>query len=441
MINSIDDTYPKRFTSLWLMLGVSALIISGLYAILLVASRTPGVSSFIPWIDFFHTALVVHVDLSVLIWFLAFSCVIWSHHANCRYVALERGAFILACIGTAGIAIAPFTGDAHPSINNYIPMLQQDFFIYSLSLFGVGFFLKSMLRLIELPSLSTPALITGSWFASLCSALGCLALITSYLTLSTDMPTVTYYEQLFWGSGHILQINNTILLLVAWLLLSQQITSKSFFIKDSFISLLFLLTALPVLYAVYIYIMYLDDFLSFHYHFMQMMKYGGLASIPLGFLIIPALFSRQQKGDSNRPLHAALVNSFLLFLAGGILGFMIEGVNVVIPAHYHGSIVGVTLAFIGLSYYLMPHLGLAITLPKLAFYQSYIYGAGQLMHITGLAWSGGYGVQRKTAGAAQGLDNLPEVVGMGMMGLGGLIAIIGGMLFVIVFLHALYHRN
>ena len=51
------------------------------------------------------------------------------------------------------------------------------------------------------------------------------------------------------------------------------------------------------------------------------------------------------------------------------------------------------------------------------------------MHILGLAWSGGYGVKRKTAGAAQELDRLPEVLGMGMMGLGGLISIIGGGLF------------
>ena len=69
--------------------------------------------------------------------------------------------------------------------------------------------------------------------------------------------------------------------------------------------------------------------------------------------------------------------------------------------------------------------------------QPYIYAAGQLMHILGLAWSGGYGVQRKTAGAAQGLDNLPEIIGMGMMGLGGLISIIGGILFLIVMIRSM----
>jgi len=63
------------------------------------------------------------------------------------------------------------------------------------------------------------------------------------------------------------------------------------------------------------------------------------------------------------------------------------------------------------------------------------------MHILGLAWSGGYGVQRKTAGAAQGLENLPEIIGMGMMGAGGGISIIGGILFVIVMIKAFKQRE
>jgi len=59
------------------------------------------------------------------------------------------------------------------------------------------------------------------------------------------------------------------------------------------------------------------------------------------------------------------------------------------------------------------------------------------MHIIGLVWSGGYGVQRKVAGAEQVLRSTGEVAGMGLMGLGGLIAIIGGLLFVVVVLQAM----
>ena len=63
------------------------------------------------------------------------------------------------------------------------------------------------------------------------------------------------------------------------------------------------------------------------------------------------------------------------------------------------------------------------------------------MHITALAWTGGHGVQRKTAGAAQGLQGVQEVVGMGLMGLGGLVAVIGGVMFLVVVLAALLRRG
>ncbi|HVO05171.1 MAG TPA: hypothetical protein VMT83_00175, partial [Burkholderiaceae bacterium] len=65
----------------------------------------------------------------------------------------------------------------------------------------------------------------------------------------------------------------------------------------------------------------------------------------------------------------------------------------------------------------------------------------QLMHIVGLVWSGGYGVQRKVAGADQVLRTPQEVAGMGLMGLGGLIAVIGGLLFVLVVLQSMHRAR
>jgi len=46
-------------------------------------------------------------------------------------------------------------------------------------------------------------------------------------------------------------------------------------------------------------------------------------------------------------------------------------------------------------------------------------------------------VQRKVAGADQVLHSTQEILGMGLMGLGGLIAIVGGILFIGVVLQAL----
>ena len=57
---------------------------------------------------------------------------------------------------------------------------------------------------------------------------------------------------------------------------------------------------------------------------------------------------RRRASASARPLRAALAASVLLIAAGGVAGVFIHGENVRVPAHYHGCIVGVTLALMGL---------------------------------------------------------------------------------------------
>ncbi len=123
---------------------------------------------------------------------------------------------------------------------------------------------------------------------------------------------------------------------------------------------------------------------------------------------------------------SAFVASFLLFAVGGVLGYMIQGV---------------TLAFMGLAYVLLQRLGYGEVEGRMARWQPYVYGGGQLIHILGLAWSGGYGVQRKVAGAEQALTTLPQKIGMGMMGAGGLIAVIGGIMFVLVCLKIMLRKR
>ena len=164
---------------------------------------------------------------------------------------------------------------------------------------------------------------------------------------------------------------------------------------------------------------------------------GGLAIAPLALAVLLALAPLRQLATERRPLRAALLASMLLFVAGGVIGLTISGSNVKIPAHYHGCIVGVTLALMGLVFHLLPQLGYRAPSGRLAVLQPWLYGVGQLLHIVGLVWSGGYGVQRKVAGAEQVLRSTGEVAGMGLMGLGGLLAICGGLLFVVVVARAM----
>ncbi|MCZ7654754.1 MAG: hypothetical protein M5R42_11445 [Rhodocyclaceae bacterium] len=74
---AIDFSLPEadfRLRALargWLWLGLLALIGSGVLSIVLVLSRAPQFQHLLPAGDFFRVALVVHVDLSVLVWFVS----------------------------------------------------------------------------------------------------------------------------------------------------------------------------------------------------------------------------------------------------------------------------------------------------------------------------------------------------------------------------------
>ena len=79
---------------------------SGLFSILLVLSRTPHLMNLFPVADFFRVALVVHVDLSVLVWFLSFGGALWTMNGTLRYQPLAWLAFGAAVTGTAAMCAA-----------------------------------------------------------------------------------------------------------------------------------------------------------------------------------------------------------------------------------------------------------------------------------------------------------------------------------------------
>ena len=368
---------------------------------------------------------------------MSFSCLFWSLYAGSGYLWLEKIALTLCIVGTLVLVVAPFLGADKPLLNNYIPVLQHPLFFWSIALFTLGVLIQCLRVLASVPDWNDVSRL-APYIAAIFTFTSILALVVSWANLPAELESLVYYEYLFWGGGHILQFSHTCLLLLSWLVLLSYLGGK-LPVSASSLNWLFLILLLPIVYALYIYISH-EVFSPEHITaFTDLMKYGGLASLPLGLLVAWVYIrSGLSSSDETKAVKAALLSSFILFAAGGVIGFLIHGVNVVIPAHYHGSIVGVTLAFMGVAYYLLPTLGYRAPVSKTAHLQPYVYGGGQLMHILGLAWSGGYGVQRKTAGTAQGLDSLPEVVGMGMMGLGGLISIIGGVMFLIVMLRCMW---
>src|SRR5512142_1327095 len=102
----------------WLVLGLAALAASGIFSLLLVVSRTPGLGALIRVADFFRVTLVVHVDLAVLVWFLAFAAMLGSLAGGTRALGVGIGAIAVAAVGAATMAAAPFVEAARPVMSN-----------------------------------------------------------------------------------------------------------------------------------------------------------------------------------------------------------------------------------------------------------------------------------------------------------------------------------
>ena len=252
-----------------------------------------------------------------------------------------------------------------------------------------------------------------------------ICFVLSYLGLDNLSDIVPleidyYYEMLFWSGGHLLQFIYTQIMLLALLALSEVWKGG----RVMYANIYEMLLAFNFVMALFIFIghFYYDisdgsfkEFFTLH-----MIYTGGVA--PTIFILV-LLFELLKNRVKNVPLFvpAAFLASTLLFLSGGMIGAIISGVNVTIPAHYHGSIVGISVAFMGLAYLICFKAEIEKTLScsdgvayiiyntiegwktgassKLAAWQIYVITLGQLLHVAGLALAGGYGVLRKTPGS------------------------------------------
>jgi cytochrome c oxidase subunit 1 len=429
----------------WLVFGIAALAASGVFSILLVVSRTPGVKELIPVADFFRVALVVHVDLSVLVWFLAFAAMLWNMAGGRQALAAGWVGLATAAAGALVMCAAPFVQRAAPVMANYVPVLDGTVFMGGLIAFAIGVAIacaRGMAVYVPTGARMTgeAALRLGLNASLVAAGIAAFALAASFAQLDRSLDSRTYYELLFWGPGHVLQFTYTLLALVAWLWLASE-TGARMPLTPRVAALLFAIALAAVYVTPYIYLAH--PVASVEHAKLQtwLMRFGGTLAVPPIAVAVMWGVMRAPRADAvAKPLRASLLASLLLFAAGGLIGFTIGGADVRVPAHYHGCIVGVTLAMMGVTYLLLPRFGHAAPSSRWAAWQPWIFGAGQLMHITGLVISGGYGVQRKVAGAEQVLRSTPEVVGMGIMGAGGLLAIAGGLMFVVIVARALRRR-
>jgi len=438
----IPDQEPRRLASGWMLLAIAALLAAGIFSILLVMARTPVVKDIFPWNDFFYTAMVIHVNLSVLMCFLPCAGIIWSFNSSSRYILLGRAALYLAALGTVVMVASPFIDYGEPLMSNYVPVIEGPAFFSGLGLFGAGFTLlvaRGLIASIPLGPWSDGAagLRVGIYAAALAGTMAIYAFVWTYVAIPDAVEGKHYYEILFWGGGHILQFIHTLLMLVGWLWLASACGLRVL-LTPRVVSIIFCLGVATVFLTPYNFLT--QDVLSIESisnFTLLMWGGGGMAALPIALAIVWSAIFHETSDSRSSPLRTSLMYSILLFGAGGAFGFMIQGSNTLVTAHYHGSNGAITMAYMGLFYLLLPKLGFLEPRRRLANIQAHAFGIGQFLHAVGLAWAGGYGMQRKVAGSAQSLDNIQQTAGMALMGIGGLIAVVGGILFLVVVIRAM----
>ncbi len=443
----------------WLLLAISSLIFAGLFAFLIAMSRTPFIQDFIWLKEFFYKGLVGHVTLAFVIWFLSFMGVLWVLSAGLltkqiteRTSAFKLGWTGLFCssLGTLCIIMTTLAGWGSPKLANYVPVLTHPLFYTGLILFAAGIFLLLMdilpgiwkgLRDVSADK-GDSTMAFGMAIAGLTVLIALVCFGLAYHPLSAS--GVINFELLFWGGGHILQFTNTISMVAVWIFLLH-FTLGIFPLREGLLRVLLWAYLLCVLPAPLYYFIYDISTPEYKNSFTRLMEYG--IGPPTGILIVSIIIAilahRIRKGELpwKDPMFSSLFLSVLVFSAGGIISLTLEGSNVKIPAHYHSVIGGVTLAFMGLTYYLLPLINREVYLKNVSKIQPYLYGVGVLIFSLGLYWAGSHGVPRKTFGPAQNLDTYSKLAGMALMGIGGIVAISGGATFVINAVMSLFMRR
>ena len=435
---SFREPERNRQAGSWLLLALLAMGISTLFAFLLVILRTPFLNP--GWLDtrFFTRALVLHVDFAVIIWFLSLAGVLWNLSASRRagpVSGLASGlALILALAGVLMMLGAALEAQPAVMLSNYIPVLKSPLFLS-----GLGSFALAVVLLVLRVLRDSQNTVTA--FGSRCAG---VALLTALLVLGWNLssPALTagadhYFEDLFWGPGHVLQFVYMLLMLVAWLQLARLAAVP--LPSAKLLRGVFLLATLPLLAVAFIQWQYLPGSGGYRHAYTNLMRYGSwLPALGLGLLLLFRLRSRGGWGTGAGQAWAALALAFslLLFCLGLVAGSLIRADNVLVTAHYHGTVGAVTLSFMGLIYYLLPCLGGSRPATGWLRLQIGMYGSGMLLLIAGLFWSGLHDVPRKTPGDPG--TGGAEIAGMLLMGAGGLIALSATLLFLFLALRALW---
>ena len=439
----MGSSYAKTELRLWSWLGLMSLSIAGVFALLLAISRVPNSDQLLSWpIHFFEKGLIIHVIFSFVIWFLSiFSalCTISTYRLSNGRPRLQSLGYIAIALAVTAFILLFLSGLMNrgaPSLNNYIPVIIDPIYYSGLGIFFFSTFLQFFRLIINFFRRRGP-------FEPVTQAImvaGILFLIAIYCFFHSlslvwgDPIDPALNENIFWASGHVLQFVNTLLMLVSWYILGsiifgQPVINPKIF---SYILWAFLFSGAGLLFILLSY----DPISAYGrdaFTKAQFLMLPLVLSFFLGFALNLSTLTRNNKFCfSNDPVTLTVCLSMVVFLIGGFLGLFVDGNDTRTPAHYHGVIGGVNIAFIGFFFFfMMPILRQADTHRSVHFFLLWCYGVGQILHSLGLFFAGGYGAPRKTPGNLSIIDNIWAEASLYAMGIGAVIAVLGGVLFIV----------
>lgn len=432
----------------WCVLAVGSLVIAGLLSLAVVVGRLPVLSRLIDDPLFFKRCLVVHVDLALVVWFYAFLAALLAFGARSRAGRMHIAFYALAVGGVLAMLGGALMRGAQPVLANYVPVIDHP-------LFGAGlaaFFASTLLHLVS--SLGAPVrrgvsalpedTFIGLQAAAIAVAIAAATWVSARAGLPAGVDPFTRAEFLAWGPGHVLQAANACAMLAVWLWLLERATGTRV-LSPRAARLVFGALVLPQAVMPLLTFRGTLDAL-YHTGATQLMRWAIFPAI-LAVLLVGLIHLRVHRGAaarstlSGRVALTGFAASVLLALLGMVLGACIRGSTTLVPAHYHASLGAVTVAFMSAAYFLCAaarrdsvSLSGSERVWRAARRQLALFGVGQAIFALGFAIGGAYGLGRKAYAAEQHVRSAGEVCGLIVMGLGGLVAVAGGLWFLFLVL-------
>ncbi|HWQ37972.1 MAG TPA: cbb3-type cytochrome c oxidase subunit I [Burkholderiales bacterium] len=457
------------------------LLIGGVLALLVTLTRWPAVRLLAA--DQFYMTLTAHGIDMLIFWIIFFeiavlyfcsSTLLRSRLATPRIAWLG---FALMLIGSIVTNVAVFQGASSVMMTSYAPMPAQPHFYLGLILFAVGALIGCFVFLGTLVVARAERTYEGSiplvTFGALTAAIIAIFTIASgaIILIPTFLWSVGYishidplmYKTVWWAFGHSSQQINVSAHVAVWYAIAAIVFgAKPMSEKVSRSAFLLYILFLQLASAHHVLV---DPGISSEWKVFNTsyaMYLAVLASMVHGLTVPGSIEVAQRQKGYNRglfewirkapwgnPVFSGMFISLLGFgFLGGISGVMMgtEQLNIIIhntvyvPGHFHATVVvGTTLAFMSLTYFLIPVLfRRQMILPGLAKWQPYIFGIGMALVALFLMGAGTLGVSRRHWDMAFTGAVMPyEYPGtaylmMGLMGLSGLLAMVGGAIYIFI---------